>query len=63
METFNIFIPVTGTVSVSVTADSLEDAIEVLLDQKESLERCPNGKLNLELDKVIVIPEEPKNFS
>ena len=60
MEEYKLIIPVSGSITINITAESLEEAIEILLKKQESLEKHPCGKLNLELDKVIVIPVEPK---
>jgi hypothetical protein len=50
-------------VNVSITAESLTEAINQLIEQQEELEKIPHGYLDLELDKVIVIPIEPNTFS
>ena len=63
MQTFKLSIPVTGMVNVSITAESLTEAINQLIKQQEELEKIPHGYLDLELDKVIVIPIEPNTFS
>lgn len=63
MQTFKLSIPVTGMVNVSITAESLTEAINQLIEQQEELEKIPHGYLDLELDKVIVIPIEPNTFS
>lgn len=63
MQTFKLSIPVTGMVNISITAESLTEAINQLIEQQEELEKIPNGYLDLELDKVIVIPIEPNTFS
>ena len=63
MQEFRLSIPVTGMITVSVTADSIDEAIDVLLKKQPDLERHPMGKLDLEIDKIIVIPVEPKTFN
>lgn len=63
MNYYRISIPVTGMLTLPIGAESVEEAIEILLNKQEALENHPCGKLNLELDKVIVIPEEPKTFN
>ena len=60
MEEYKLIIPVSGSITINITAESLEEAIEILLKKQESLEKHPCGKLNLELDKVVAIPVEPK---
>lgn len=63
MQEFRLSIPVTGMITVSVTAESIDEAIDVLLKKQPDLERHPMGKLNLEIDKIIVIPVESKTFN
>lgn len=63
MQEFRLSIPVTGMITVSVTAESIDEAIDVLLKKQPDLERHPMGKLDLEIDKIIVIPVEPKTFN
>lgn len=63
MQEFRLSIPVTGMVSISISAESVEEAIDILLEKQPDLERHPMGKLNLEVDNIIVIPVEPKTFN
>lgn len=63
MKEFRISIPVNGMISINISAESLDEAIEILLKKQEALENHPCGHLNLELDKVMVIPIEPNIFS
>ena len=63
MQEFRLSIPVTGMITVPVTAESIDEAINILLKKQPDLERHPMGKLNLEVDKIIVIPVEPKTFN
>lgn len=63
MQEFRLSIPVIGMITVSVTAESIDEAIDVLLKKQPDLERHPMGKLDLEIDKIIVIPVEPKTFN
>lgn len=63
MQEFRISVPVNGMINLSITAESIEEAIDILLKKQEVLENHPCGHLNLELDKVIVIPVEPKIIS
>lgn len=60
---FRISVPVNGMISINISAESLDEAIEILLKKQEALENHPCGHLNLELDKVTVIPVEPNIFS
>lgn len=63
MKEFRISVPVNGMISINISAESLDEAIEILLKKQEALENYPCGHLNLELDKVMVIPVEPNIFS
>ena len=63
MQEFRLSIPVTGMITVPIGAESIEEAIDILLKKQSDLERHPMGKLNLEMDKIIVIPVEPKTFN
>ena len=60
MEEYKLIIPVSGSITTNITAETLEEAIDILLKKQESLEKHPCGKLNLELDKVVAIPVESK---
>lgn len=63
MQEFRISIPVNGMINLSVCAESLQEAINIVIEKQDELETIPNGSLNLELNSVIVIPIEPKTFS
>lgn len=63
MKEFRISVPVNGMISINISAESLDEAIEILLKKQEALENHPCGHLNLELDKITVIPVEPNIFS
>lgn len=63
MNEYRISVPVNGMISINIAAESLDEAIEILLKKQEALENHPCGKLNLELDKVMVIPVDPKTFN
>lgn len=63
MKEFRFSIPVNGMISLNISAESLEEAIDILLKKQEALENHPCGKLNLELDNLYVIPVEPKSFN
>ena len=63
MQEFRLSIPVTGMITVPVAAESIDEAIDILLKKQPDLERHPMGKLDLEIDKIIVIPVEPKTFN
>ena len=59
MEEYILIVPVTGAITINITAESIEEAVE----KTRSVRKHPCGKLNLELDKVVVIPVESKTFN
>ena len=63
MNEYKIIIPISGAITINITAESVEEAVDILLKRQEVLENHPYGKLNLEVDKIVVIPEEPKTFN
>lgn len=63
MQEFRLSIPVTGMITIPIGAESIDEAIDILLKKQPDLERHPMGKLDLEIDKIIVIPVEPKTFN
>lgn len=63
MEEYKLIVPVTGAITLNITAESIEEAVDILLKKQEELEKHPHCKLNLELDKVVAIPIEPKILS
>ena len=63
MQEFRISIPVDGIVSISVCAESLQEAVDAVIEKQDELTNIPNGSLNLDLSNIIVIPIEPKTFS
>ena len=63
MQEFRLSIPVTGMITVPIGAESIEEAIDILLKKQPDLERHPMGKLNLEIDKIIVVPVESNTIN
>lgn len=63
MEGYKLIVPISGAITLDITANSLEEAVDVLLQKQEELEKHPHCKLNLELDKVVAIPIESKILS
>lgn len=55
MKEYNLIVPVIGTVQLSICAEDAEEALGILLDKQEDLERLPYGHLEMELSKIIVI--------
>lgn len=62
MQDFRLIVPINGAITLNVVAESIETAIDVLLQKQEEIENHPYGKLNLELDKVLAIPVNPKTL-
>lgn len=58
MNEYKIIVPIDGAITLDVIAETIEDAVDVLLEKQETLEKHPNGKLNLKLNNVIIIPNE-----
>lgn len=63
MQEFRISIPVDGIINISICAESLQEAINAVVEKQDELTTIPNGSLNLDLSNVMVIPIEPKTFS
>ena len=63
MNEYKLIIPIDGAITLNITAESVEEAVDILLKKQEALEKHPCGKLNLELDKIVAIPVEPKTFN
>lgn len=63
MQEFRISIPVDGMINTSVCAESLQEAIDAIIEKQDELTNIPNGSLNFDLSNIIVIPIEPKTFS
>ena len=63
MQEFRLLIPVIGMITVPIGVESVEEAIDILLKKQPDLEKHPMGKLNLEVNNIIVIPVEPKTFN
>ena len=63
MQEFRISIPVDGMINISVCAESLQEAVDAVVEKQDELTNIPNGSLNLDLSNIIIIPIEPKTFS
>lgn len=63
MKEFKFHIPVNGMIHVPIVAESLEQAIQIVIDKKEQLEHHPMGQLELLLDQVLAMDPEPKIVS
>lgn len=63
MKEFKFHIPVDGLLSIKIVADSVEEALQILLDKKEAFEQHPLGKLELKLEDALAIEANPKIVS
>lgn len=63
MQEFRISIPVDGMVNISIYAESLQEAIDAVIEKQDELTTIPNGSLHLDFSNIIVIPIEPKTFN
>ena len=63
MQEFRISIPVDGMINISVCAESLQEAVDAVVEKQDELTTISNGSLNLDLGNIIIIPIEPKTFS
>lgn len=63
MKEFKFHIPVDGLLSIPIVADTVEEALEILLDKKEVYEKHPLGNLNLKIEDALAIEANPKIVS
>lgn len=63
MKEFKFHIPVDGLLSISICADDVKEAIEILLDKKETFEKHPLGTLNLKIEDALAVEANPKIVS
>lgn len=63
MKEFKFHIPVDGLLSISICADDVKEALEILLDKKETFEKHPFGTLNLKIEDALAIEANPKIVS
>ena len=63
MKEFKFHIPVDGLLSISIVADSVEDAVNILLEKKSSFEQHPLGQLNLKIEDALAVEANPKIVS
>lgn len=63
MKEFKFHIPVDGLLSISICADDVKEAIEILLDKKETFEKHPLGTLNLKIEDALAVEANPKVVS
>lgn len=55
MTKYNFIIPVTGSIQISICAETVEEAINSLTEKQTELEKIPNGHLNVDLTQMLII--------
>ena len=63
MKEFKFHIPVDGLLSISICADDVKEALEILLSKKETFEKHPLGTLNLKIEDALAVEANPKIVS
>ena len=63
MKEFKFHIPIEGLLTIPIVANSVEEALQILLDKKETYEKHPLGKLELKLEDALAIEANPKIVS
>lgn len=63
MKEFKFHVPVDGLLSISICADDVKEALEILLDKKEVYEKHPFGTLNLKIEDALAVEANPKIVS
>ena len=63
MKEFKFHVPVDGLLSISIVAEDVKSALDILIDKKEAYEQHPLGKLNLKLEEILAIESNPKTIS
>ena len=63
MKEFKFHVPVDGMLSISICADNVEEALEILLNKKEAYEKHPFGTLNLKIEDALAVEANPKIVS
>ena len=63
MKEFKFHVPVDGLLTIKIVADSVEDALQILLDKKDAYEHHPMGQLNLKLEDALAVEANPKIVS
>lgn len=63
MKEFKFHIPVDGLLSISICADDVKEALEILLNKKETFEKHPLGTLNLKVEDALAVEANPKIVS
>ena len=63
MKEFKFHIPIDGLLSISICADDVKEALEILLNKKEAYEKHPFGTLNLKIEDALAVEANPKIVS
>lgn len=63
MKEFKFHIPIEGLLTIPIVADSVEEALQILLDKKAAYEKHPMGKIELKIEDALVIEANPKIVS
>ena len=63
MKEFKFHIPVDGLLSISICAEDVKEALEILIDKKEMYEKHPLGNLNLKIEDALAVEANPKIVS
>ena len=63
MKSYNLIIPVTGAIQLNICAEDTSEALNILMNKKPDLETLPNGHLDMEISKIIVIETELNEYN
>ena len=63
MKEFKFHIPVDGMLSIPIVAETIEEALNILIDKQDVFEKHPMGHLNLKLDEALAVEANPKIVS
>ena len=63
MKEFKFHVPVDGLLSISICADDVKEALEILLNKKEAYEKHSFGTLNLKIEDALAVEANPKIVS
>lgn len=63
MKEFKFHIPVDGMLSIPIVAETVEEALNILIDKQDVFEKHPMGHLNLKLDEALAVEANPKIVS
>ena len=63
MKSYNFIIPVTGAIQLNICAEDASEALNILMNKKSDLETLPNGHLDTEISKIIVIETELNEYN